>query len=113
MFARCLRPPDVLRCSILVQNTGDGLPPLVAFVSSHMSDQTRWARKTVADVLQQSSQFKPWLFEDAPASSEILVDSYLTKVREAGLVIWLVERETTKPVRDEISARPLRPLGRS
>ena len=24
MLARCLRPPDVRRCSILVQNTGDG-----------------------------------------------------------------------------------------
>ena len=79
-------------------------PLLVAFVSSRVSDQTRWARQTVADVLQQSGQFQPWLFEDAPASSEILVDSYLTKVREADLVIWLVERETTKPVRDEISA---------
>ena len=81
-----------------------GEPPLVAFVSSHISDQTRWARKTVAAVLRQSGQFKPWLFEDAPASSEPLGDSYLTKAREADLVIWLVERETTEPVRDEILA---------
>ena len=77
--------------------------PLFAFVSSRISPQTRWARKVTAEVLQQSGQFEPWLFEDAPASSEILVDSYLTKVRKADLVIWLVEEETTKAVRDEIS----------
>ena len=81
-----------------------GEPPLVAFVSSHISDQTRWARKTVAAVLRQSGQFKPWSFEDAPASSEPLDDSYLAKVREADLVVWLVERETTEPVCDEILA---------
>ena len=57
-------------------------------------------------MLRQSGQFTPWLFEDAPASSEPLGDSYLTKAREADLVIWLVERETAEPVRDEIlSAR--------
>ena len=81
-----------------------GEPPLVAFVSSHISDQTRWARQTVAAVLRQSGQFKPWLFEDAPASSEPLGDSYLAQVREADLVIWLVERKTAEPVRDEILA---------
>ncbi len=81
-----------------------GEPPLVVFVSSRISTQTRWARDAVADTLQQSNQFKPWLFEHAPASSEILADSYLAKVRESDLVIWLVEQETTEPVRAEITA---------
>ena len=81
-----------------------GEPPLVAFVSSRTSTQTRWARDAVADTLEQSDHFKSWLFEHAPASSEILADSYLSKVRESDLVIWLVEQETTEPVRAEITA---------
>ena len=81
-----------------------GEPPLVVFVSSRISTQTRWARDAVADTLQQLNQFKPWLFEHAPASSEILADSYLAKVHESDLVIWLVEQETTEPVRAEITA---------
>ena len=79
-----------------------GEKPLVAFVSSRISPQTQWARKAAAEVFQQSDQFEPWLFEGAPASSEILVDSYLAKVPESDLVIWLVEHEITGPVRDEI-----------
>ena len=81
-----------------------GEAPLFVFVSSRISPQTLWARDAVADTLQQSNQFKPWLFEHAPASSVILADSYLAKVRESDLVIWLVERETTEPVRAEITA---------
>ena len=80
-----------------------GETPLAAFVSGRISSQTRWARKAVTEVLQQSDHFEPWLFEDTPASSESLVDNYVAKVRESDLVIWLVEHEITDPVRDEIS----------
>ena len=81
-----------------------GEAPLFVFVSSRISPQTLWAREAVAEVLQQPGWLTPWLFDQTPASSEPLTDSYLTKVREADLVIWLVERETTKPVRDELLA---------
>ena len=81
-----------------------GETPLVVFVSSRICDQTLWARKATFDVLQQPDWIAPWLFEYAPASSEPLSDSYLSKVRSSDLLIWLIDETTTLPVQNEIAA---------
>ena len=76
--------------------------PLVVFVSSTMNSELEWARDETFRVLQSRHGFRAWMFEHTPASSESLVSGYLRKVREADLVIWLIGRETTEPVRKEI-----------
>ena len=77
--------------------------PLIAFVSGRIHDDTRWAREAVDEVLELPSFIVPWIFEHTPASSQENEEGYLEKVRDADLVIWLVETETTSPVRNEIT----------
>ena len=77
--------------------------PLVAFVSGRIHDDTKWARRTVDEVLERPSFIVPWVFEHTPASSQDLEDGYLEKVRAADLVIWLIEAGTTDPVHNEIT----------
>jgi hypothetical protein len=67
-----------------------------------MNSELEWARDETFRVLQSRHGFRAWMFEHTPASSESLVSGYLRKVREADLVIWLIGRETTEPVRKEI-----------
>jgi hypothetical protein len=79
-----------------------GERPLLAFVSSVVDEKLEWARMETVRTLDRVPFLAPWAFEFTPASSEPLDESYLRKVGEADIVIWLVERETTKPVQDEI-----------
>jgi len=79
---------------------GEG--PLVAFVSSVVDQRLEWARRETVRTLDRVPFLARWAFEFTPASSEPLDDSYLRKVREADIVIWLVERQTTEPVQKEI-----------
>ena len=79
-------------------------PPLVVFISSVMNnDEVNCAREAARDAINSIDFGRPWLFECTPASSEAAVEGYLRKVREADFVIWLVGRETTQPVADEIN----------
>ncbi|MGH7488948.1 MAG: hypothetical protein ACREMY_25595, partial [bacterium] len=82
--------------------TSPGERPLVAFVSSVMRPELDEWRSATVDALNANPVLVPWAFEYTPASSEQVTDAYLTKVREATFVIWLVGAETTAPVRDEI-----------
>ena len=75
----------------------------MAFVSSRIHDETTWARDAVDEVLERPSFIVPWIFEHTPASSQEVDEGYLEKVRDADLVIWLIETETTDPVRNEIT----------
>ena len=77
--------------------------PLMAFVSGRIHDDTKWARQAVDEVLERPSFIVPWIFEHTPASSQDVEDGYLGKVRDADLVIWLIEAETTDPVHNEIT----------
>ena len=79
-----------------------GEHPLVAFVSSVMSAELKWARDAVFYTLIRPEYLTPWLFERTPASSESADKGYLRKVRESDLVLWLIGRETTRPVQAEI-----------
>ena len=61
------------------------------------------AREIAIRTVSDSPFIRPWPFEGTPASSESLPDSYLRKVRESDLVIWLVGSKTTEPVAQEIN----------
>jgi hypothetical protein len=80
-----------------------GERPLVAFVSSVMRPEIQWARDAAVEALTMNPTLVPWAFEYTPASSDAADVSYLSKVREADFVVWLVGDTTTKPVRDEIA----------
>ena len=67
-----------------------------------MAPDTKWARDAVAVALKPLNFVEPWLFEDAPASSQPVVAGYLDRVRTSDLVIWLIEPTTTAAVRTEI-----------
>lgn len=76
--------------------------PLGVFVSSVMSPDMKWARDAVAATLDRVPYLSRWLFEYTPASSDTADNSYLSKVREADVVIWLVADKTTEPVQNEL-----------
>ena len=79
-----------------------GESPLVVFVSSRIAREVAWAREAAVEVLNEADWLTPWLFERTPPSTQALDESYLSKVRTADLVVWLVETETTAAVRREI-----------
>jgi len=75
------------------------------FVSSVMNEgieDLQWARDVVKSVVGARPFLKPWLFEYTPASSEEVSQGYLRKVREADCFVWLVGKETTAPVQNEV-----------
>lgn len=77
-----------------------------------MNDELRLARECVESTLSAAPYLLPWAFEHTPASSQNVDESYLTKVRAADLVFWLVGSTTTDAVKREIdeavaSNRPL------
>jgi hypothetical protein len=80
-----------------------GEAKLVAFVSSVMRPELQWARDAVVSALTSNPVLTPWAFEFTPASSDGAEETYLAKVREASVVIWLVGETTTEPVRNEIA----------
>jgi hypothetical protein len=80
-----------------------GERPLLAFVSSVMRPEIQWARDAAVEGLTKNPTLIPWAFEYTPASSKAADVSYLSKVRNADVVVWLVGDTTTPPVRDEIA----------
>ena len=74
--------------------------PLRVFVSSVIAGltQERRAARAAAEALGMD----PWVFEETPASSEGLQDSYLMYVTDADFVLWLVGEHTTEPVEREV-----------
>lgn len=76
---------------------------LLVFVSSVMAPAFDPARETTTLAIQSLDFGHPWAFEYTPASSETAEDGYLRKVAEADFVIWLVGRETTQPVANEVT----------
>jgi hypothetical protein len=76
---------------------------ILVFISSRMDAEMDGARKIAIDAIKSIEFGRPWAFECSPASSESADVSYLRKVREADFVVWLVGRESTPPVVDEVS----------
>ena len=80
-----------------------GETDLLVFISSVMRDELNRARKLTVHAFRKLQFAHPWAFEYTPASSEPPDDGYLRKVAEADFVVWLIGRETTQPVVNEIS----------
>ncbi len=68
-----------------------------------MRDELNCARNVVVQTCKAIEFTSPWAFEFTPSSSEPPDQGYLRKVREADFVFWLIGKETTKPVVDEIT----------
>jgi Domain of unknown function (DUF4062) len=79
-----------------------GEQPLLVFVSSVMNEETKWAREAAEEALNAPTTLQPWLFEYTPPSSDGAVETYLDKVRECDIFVWLVTAETTEPVENEV-----------
>ena len=76
---------------------------LLVFISSVMSDELNHARQVTEQEIHAFPGTRPWAFESIPASSGPPAEGYLRKVAEADFVIWLIGRETTQPVVNEIN----------
>ena len=76
---------------------------LLVFISSRMNKEMAEARTICVETIKGIPYGRPWAFEYTPASSDPADDTYLRKVREADLVIWLVGSDTTQPVIAEIN----------
>ena len=76
---------------------------LLVFISSVMRDELNYARNVVVQTCESIPLNRPWAFEFTPASSEPPDQGYLRKVREADFAVWLIGKETTQPVVDEIT----------
>ena len=76
---------------------------LLVFISSVMSDELNRARHVTKQAVCAFPISRPWAFEFTPASSEPPDGAYLRKVAEADFVVWLIGRETTQPVVDEVN----------
>lgn len=74
--------------------------PLVVFISSvmHCMEEERQA----ADRAIRSITFsRPWRFESAPASSQCLEESYLSKVRMCDIFVLIIGEQYSEPVKNE------------
>jgi hypothetical protein len=67
-----------------------------------MDEEMRQPRHDAVDALSAPSFLVPWAFEYTPGSSDAVDATYLRKVREADVVIWLVGSRTTDPVVREV-----------
>lgn len=79
-----------------------GEHPLLAFVSSVMNEDMGPARDAVAAAFLENAVVTYWMFEHTPASSDSAVMTYLDKVREADVFIWLVGPTLTDAVATEV-----------
>ncbi len=75
---------------------------LVVFISSRQDDEMKSYRDEADRTIDAFPLTRPWTFENMPASSESAREYYLRNAAKADYVIWLVGRETTQAVVDEI-----------
>lgn len=83
-----------------------GTEPLRVFISSVMrrslEDLTR-ERQAACDAVRSFPLIaSPWAFESEPASTKALRDSYLDEVKNCDLLLLIVGRTMTDPVREEL-----------
>ena len=76
---------------------------LLAFISSVMRNELSCEREVLVQTCEAFQLTRSWAFEFTPASSEPPDQGYLRKVTEADFVFWLIGKETTQPVVDEIT----------
>ena len=76
----------------------------LVFISSRQSPEMDEARRQAHEVIDEFPLTRPWAFESMPASSEAAREHYLRYAYQSDFVIWLVGRETSPAVVDEIQA---------
>lgn len=74
--------------------------PLKIFISSVMSEFTK-ERVVISDSMKQLPITTPWLFEEAPASSEDNEDFYLGQVKECDIFVLLLGSSISPAVKRE------------
>jgi len=74
---------------------------LIVFISSRINDEMRRARQTVRQAIEELPLTRPWLFEEAPAATDPLDQSYLRWVGRCDLFILLLGEDVTDAVRTE------------
>jgi hypothetical protein len=75
-------------------------PPLLVFVSSVIRGMEK-ERQAVDQAVRSISITRPWRFEATPASTEDVVESYLSKVQECDIFILLIGDVDSDAVRRE------------
>ena len=75
-------------------------PPLLVFVSSVIRDMEE-ERQAVDRAVRSIPITRPWRFEATPASTQDVVESYLSKVRECDIFILLIGDVDSDAVRRE------------
>lgn len=76
--------------------------PIDVFVSSVQRQHVQPYRARARETLERLG-VRPWLFEDAPASSERLASGYLRRAGECDVLVLLLADETSQAVVDEVS----------
>ena len=87
-----------------IENIPQSESGLLVFISSRQSEEMTAPRRDAFRAIEEFPLTHPWAFEDMPASSEAAREHYMRYVSQANFVIWLVGRETTPAVADEIHA---------
>jgi hypothetical protein len=80
-----------------------GEQPYVVFVSSVMRPDVIPYRSAARNVLREVPGVRPWLFEDAPASSESLEQGYLRPAADAEALVVILAGDTTPAVATEVA----------
>jgi len=88
------------KAPIAQPSTASTEPPLLVFVSSVICGMEK-ERQVVDQAVQSIPLTRPWRFEATPASTEGVVESYLSKVRECDIFILLIGDVDSVAVRRE------------
>lgn len=68
-----------------------------------MDEEMEPARKLTIETLEANAPYlQSWAFEQTPASSEPVSESYLSKAAEARFIFWLIGSKTTDAVEAEV-----------
>lgn len=78
-------------------------PPIRVFVSSVQDAALQPYRDVAVAAISSAWSFVPWAFEYTPAAAGPVQTGYLSQVRGATIVVWLVGDRTTEPVRREVA----------
>ena len=74
---------------------------LIAFINSRINDAMRQARQVVQEAIEELPLTQAWLFEESPALTDELEESYLLWVGKCDLFILLLGEDITDPIRTE------------
>jgi len=77
-------------------------PPLLVFISSLIGELSQ-ERQVLQQAITSFGITKPWIFEYTPASSELIIQSYIEKVRQCDFFIILIDENISNAVENEFN----------